>query len=75
MTLKMIKDQAVAWMADPNFKGSKGWWRRAKRRLNVVTRIPTHVIQKFSDQSGNDIKLYLARLQQVKVNYALSDSE
>lgn len=61
-------------MADPNFKASPGWWSRAKKRINVVFRIPTHIIQKLCQKSRQEIKLYLARLQQLKMDSLLLPS-
>jgi len=35
-----------------------------------VKRIPTHIVQKLSDNSGKDIALYLANLQKIKMDIA-----
>ena len=68
VNLKMIKEEAKQFLRDPEFKASGGWWRRARKRLNIVMRVATHVIQKLCSRSGQDIKLYLSKIQQLKLD-------
>ena len=56
INFKMIQEEALKFVGSRDFKASSGWWRRARKRINVVMRASTHIIQKLSEKSGKNIK-------------------
>ena len=73
---KMIKEEAKQFASDPDFKASTGWWEKTRKRLKIVMRMATHVIQKLCSKSGEEIRLYLARIQKMKMeNLPLTKSK
>ena len=68
ISYKMIKEEALKVSNDPEFKATPGWFQRAKKRMKLARRVPTHIIQKLCEKSGKDIQIYLAKLQQLKLD-------
>ena len=68
----MIKDESKKFLSDPDFKASPGWWQKTRKILKIVMIVSTHIIQKLCSRSGEDIKLYLAKIQQLKMENIVS---
>jgi len=54
VNFKTIQTEALSWMADSKFLASKDWWQRARKRMNVVSRMHTHVIQTLRKIKSRD---------------------
>ena len=67
VNFKMIQAESKEFMGQ-DFNATNGWWTRARKRLKIVMRVATHVIQKLCSKSGEDIQLYLAKIQQLKIS-------
>ena len=56
INFEMIQEEALKFVGSRDFKASSGWWRSVRKRINVVMRASTHIIEKLSEKSGKNIK-------------------
>ena len=68
LKFKMNKEESLKVSTKSYFKGTKAWFYCTKKNMKLSRRVPTHVVQKLYEKSGKDIQVYLAKLQQLKLD-------